>query len=69
MYLERLAVMNFRNYKQADIKFKKGITYLLGNNGVGKTNLLEAIYYLSNLESFRCNEDKNLIYKKPIYKY
>ena len=61
MYLERLAVMNFRNYKQLDVKFNKGVNYLLGDNGVGKTNLLEAIYYLSNLESFRCNEDRNLI--------
>ena len=61
MYLERLAVINFRNYKQLDVKFNKGINYLLGDNGVGKTNLLEAIYYLSNLESFRSNDDKNLI--------
>ena len=61
MYLERLAVINFRNYKQLDVKFNKGINYLIGKNGVGKTNLLEAIYYLSNLESFRSNEDKNLI--------
>ena len=51
MYLERLAVINFRNYKQLDVKFNKGINYLVGKNGVGKTNLLEAIYYLSNLNS------------------
>lgn len=61
MYLERLAMINFRNYKQLDVKFNKDIIYLLGDNGVGKTNLLEAIYYISNLESFRCNDDKNLI--------
>ena len=61
MYLQRLAMINFRNYKQLDVKFDKGIVYLLGDNGVGKTNLLEAIYYISNLESFRCNEDKSLI--------
>ena len=61
MYLERLAVINFRNYKQLDVKFNKGINYLVGKNGVGKTNLLEAIYYLSNLESFRSNDDRNLI--------
>lgn len=61
MYLERLAMINFRNYKQLDVKFNKDIIYLLGDNGVGKTNLLEAIYYISNLESFRCNDDKNMI--------
>ena len=61
MYLERLAMINFRNYKQLDLKFDKGIIYFLGDNGAGKTNLLEAIYYLSNLESFRSNDDRNLI--------
>lgn len=61
MYLERLAMINFRNYKQLDVKFDKGIIYFLGNNGAGKTNLLEAIYYLSNLESFRSSDDKNLV--------
>ena len=61
MYLQRLAMINFRNYKQLDVKFEKGIVYLLGDNGVGKTNLLESIYYISNLESFRTNEDKNLV--------
>lgn len=54
-------MINFRNYKQLDVKFEKGINYLIGENGVGKTNLLEAIYYISNLESFRSNEDRNLI--------
>ena len=61
MYIKRLAIINFRNYKQLDLKLKKGIIYFVGDNGAGKTNLLEAIYYLSNLESFRTNEDKNLI--------
>jgi len=41
--------------------FEKGINYLFGLNGVGKTNLIEAIYYISNLESFRTSEDKNLL--------
>ena len=41
--------------------FEKGINYLYGSNGVGKTNLIEAIYFISNLESFRTNEDKNLL--------
>jgi DNA replication and repair protein RecF len=41
--------------------FEKGINYLFGVNGIGKTNLIEAIYYVSNLKSFRTSDDKNLI--------
>jgi recombinational DNA repair ATPase RecF len=49
--------------------FEKGINYLFGLNGVGKTNLIEAIYYVSNLESFRINDDKGLLkdYKGEFY--
>ena len=61
MYLNKIKIRNFRNYELLEMIFEKGINYLYGSNGVGKTNLIEAIYYISNLESFRTNEDKNLI--------
>ena len=61
MYLERIKIRNFRNYDCLEVIFEKGINYLFGSNGVGKTNLIEAVYYVSNLESFRTSEDKNLI--------
>lgn len=61
MYLKKIKVKNFRNYDYLEAIFEKGINYLFGVNGVGKTNLIEAIYYVSNLESFRTTEDKNLL--------
>ena len=48
MYLKSLKVKNFRNYDNTEVIFEKGINYLFGLNGVGKTNLIEAIYYVSN---------------------
>lgn len=52
MFLESLSLINFKNYKQVDIDFSSRINCFTGNNGVGKTNLLDAIYYLSFCKSF-----------------
>jgi DNA replication and repair protein RecF len=61
--LKQLHLQNFRNYDQLDLQFSKptGLTYLIGDNGQGKTNILEAIYLLALAKSFRTNEDVNLI--------
>ena len=53
MRLTELTLKNFRNYPGLDIEPHPGFNYVFGNNGSGKTNLLEAIYYLSHLRSFR----------------
>jgi DNA replication and repair protein RecF len=53
----RLQVKNFRNLKNDVFEFSPGINCILGQNGNGKTNLLEAIYYLFNHHSFRKNSD------------
>jgi len=52
MYLHKLSVNNFKNYTQADFLFSESINCFIGNNGVGKTNLLDAIHYLSFCKSF-----------------
>ncbi len=52
MYLQRLKLSNFKNYKDVDLSFSPRINCLVGNNGVGKTNLLDAVYYLSFCKSF-----------------
>ena len=52
MYLKKLSLVNFKNYENADLEFTKGINCFIGNNGGGKTNLLDAIYYLSFCKSF-----------------
>ena len=55
LYLKKLQVENFRNLDRNIVEFSNGINCIFGNNGNGKTNLLEAIYYLSNRKSFRKN--------------
>lgn len=61
MIVNEIKIKKFRNYDNLELIFENGINYLFGENGVGKTNLIEAIYYVSNLESFRTNDDKDLI--------
>jgi DNA replication and repair protein RecF len=51
--LARLWLTDFRSYASADIAFAPGLTALLGQNGEGKTNVMEAIGYLATLSSFR----------------
>ncbi len=53
MLLEKLSLKNFRNYKEKNLSFTSGINLIYGENGVGKTSILEAIYLLSTGKSFR----------------
>lgn len=52
MYLKNLSVVNFKNYAQAELHFSSRINCFVGNNGVGKTNLLDAIHYLALCKSY-----------------
>ena len=52
MHLEELSIVNFKNYESADLSFSKGVNCISGKNGVGKTNLLDAIYYLALTKSY-----------------
>ena len=61
MKLDTIKIVNFRNYSNENIKFNNFLNIIYGNNGEGKTNLVEAIYTLSLTKSFRTNNDKNLI--------
>ncbi len=53
MQLRRLELVDFRNFEAASVAFSPGFTVLHGRNGAGKTNVLEALYMLSTLRSFR----------------
>ncbi len=53
MYIERLVLRQFRNYKETTLEFAPSGAYISGANGSGKTNILESIYYLANQASFR----------------
>lgn len=61
MYLKELSLKNFRNYESARLLFASGVNYLIGSNAQGKSNLIEAIYYLSTGRSFRTNRIGNLV--------
>ncbi len=56
-----ITAIHFRNFTNLTLKFDSGINVFIGENGQGKTNILEAIYFISLLRSFRCNNLKNLI--------
>ncbi|MDD5596288.1 MAG: AAA family ATPase, partial [Candidatus Omnitrophica bacterium] len=60
MFLKGLKLANFRNFTNLDIKFTK-ITLLLGDNAQGKSNLLEAIYFLATTKSLKADPDSQLI--------
>lgn len=53
MFIKHLSLASFRNYKNAEITLQPGVNLLVGPNGQGKTNLVEAIRYLSTLSSHR----------------
>lgn len=61
MYVESIALKNFRNYKELDINFSKNINILYGDNAQGKTNILEAIYIAATTKSHRNSKDKDII--------
>ncbi|MCD0487964.1 DNA replication and repair protein RecF [Pedobacter sp. MC2016-14] len=46
MWLKNITLLNFKNYTDADLRFSKAVNAFVGNNGAGKTNLLDAIHYL-----------------------
>jgi DNA replication and repair protein RecF len=56
-YLKKLTLLNFKNYEDASLDFCSKINCLVGNNGIGKTNILDSIYYLSLCKSFFTNID------------
>jgi DNA replication and repair protein RecF len=59
VYLKKLELVNYRNYSQINLSFDKNTILILGNNGNGKTNLLESIHYLSRGRSHRTyNQDE-----------
>src|SRR6478609_5600856 len=52
MYLQQLSFLNFKNYAEAELILSTGVNAFVGNNGAGKTNLLDAVHYLSLCKSY-----------------
>ena len=64
MIIHKLSLRNYRSYDYVDLSFERGINIIVGDNAEGKTNIVEAIHYLSLARSFRTTEDTNLIKDK-----
>jgi DNA replication and repair protein RecF len=68
MYLKNLSLLNFKNYEQVDLSFSEKINCIVGPNGVGKTNLLDAIHYLSLCKSyFNPSDSQNIRYEQDFF--
>ncbi len=61
MHITHISLRNFRNYPNLSFSPGPKFNYLHGLNGSGKTNLLEAIYFLSHLRSFRRASRSNMV--------
>lgn len=70
MWLKNITLLNFKNYSSAELGFSKTVNAFVGNNGAGKTNLLDAIHYLCLCKSYfnpidsqqiKANEDLFLV--------
>ena len=61
MILKNISIKNFRNYKNLNLKLSKRINIIYGQNGQGKTNILESIYVLALTKSHRSFIDNNLV--------
>ncbi|BCA78216.1 DNA replication and repair protein RecF [Desulfuromonas sp. AOP6] len=61
MILKNLNIKNFRNLHTLKLDFSEKFNFIYGKNGQGKTNIIEAIYLLANLKSFRVSKNSELI--------
>nr|WKN37802.1 DNA replication/repair protein RecF [Tunicatimonas sp. TK19036] len=68
MWLEKISLLNFKNYEELNLTFSPQINCILGENGSGKTNLLDAIHYLSFTKSaFSSVEQQNIRHDQPFF--
>jgi DNA replication and repair protein RecF len=68
MFIKQLSILNFKNYDEAQLDFSEKINCFLGDNGGGKTNLLDAIYYLSFCKSyFNPIDTQNIKHDAPFF--
>jgi DNA replication and repair protein RecF len=62
MILKKISILNYKNIQQSEIFFSPGINCFFGKNGMGKTNLLDAVYYLSFCKSYMNTLDNQVIH-------
>lgn len=68
MELRRLSLLNYRNLMEVNVDFSPGINCFIGSNGMGKTNLLDAVYYLSFCKSaVNASDLSNIMHDEPYF--
>jgi len=68
MYLKNIQLLNFKNYSETQLTFESQLNCLVGENGAGKTNILDAIHYLSMSRSFLNTSDRqNIRFDQPFF--
>ncbi len=68
MHLHKISLVNFKNYSQMNLTFHRKMNCFVGNNGMGKTNMLDAIHYLSFCKSFFNSVDsQNIKYEQGFF--
>ncbi len=68
MFLKKLSVLNFKNYPETELEFSSHVNCFTGNNGEGKTNILDAIHYLSFCKSFfNPIDSQNILHDAPFF--
>ena len=60
MVIQSLKLIDFRNYEKIEVEFNSGINFIYGKNGQGKTNLIESLYLITHLKSFRTSKVSDL---------
>src|SRR4051812_4694770 len=63
MRIERLSLRNFRNYRELDLEIPPGVVVFVGDNGQGKTNLIEAVHLLLRGASFRVGKAETFVHQ------
>ncbi|MDQ3047456.1 MAG: DNA replication/repair protein RecF [Bacteroidota bacterium] len=68
MHLKKLSLLNFKNYAEAELSLSSHVNCFTGNNGEGKTNILDAIHYLSFCKSFfNPIDSQNILHEAPFF--
>lgn len=61
MILQKLSILNYKNIKAAELSLSPGMNCFIGSNGAGKTNVIDAVYYLSFCRSALCAVDSQVM--------
>lgn len=69
MWVEELTLKDYRNYRNQRVTFSRSLNYVVGANGEGKTNMLEALYLLATTKSHRMVSEKDLVRTKSDFFY